>query len=155
MAAIKLDMALWGLAQPPFPPVCTSREIWQRLYESLQFTHRHARPGPDLLTSVQVDCYWCVRRWGIRYNVLKARQHMWRTSVLLTLEIHTASCSCGVQPPPSYPVWQQCGRLMRREQTVKILKLPSPLFLCTVISWSKVWVGQNANWGNIIATFIA
>ena len=57
--------------------------------------------------------------------------------------------------PPSYPVWQQCGRLMRREQTVKILKLPSPLFLCTVISWSKVWLGQKANWGNMIANFLS
>ena len=42
-------------------------------------------------------------RGGIRYNVVRARQHMWRTSVLLTLEIRTASCSCGVQPP--LPLW--------------------------------------------------
>ena len=94
----------YGFTMPWTPSIstlCTSHEIWQRLYEphQLHFARTPMIPGLDFLTHTT---HWTHR--GVRLTMSTAREHMRRTSVLLTLEIHTASCPCGVQPYPDRSV---------------------------------------------------
>ena len=109
MAALKLDIfdgshqAWYGFMRPRTASISTLLHNPRNLTKSDGFTslssfQRSTHTGSPRL--------WSGVKRGLD-TMSRARQHMWRTSVLLTLEIRTASCSCGVRhhpcPPQSYP----------------------------------------------------
>ena len=100
----------------PFAQPTKSDEIW-RLYESFQFSKKHAHGLPKIVERCEE---------GIRYNVQGETTYVTDIRLADTRNSHGFLLLWGPTPPlpPTVLSWQQCGRLMSQQPTVKILKLP-------------------------------